>query len=48
VLAKFIYNNLYYSTIGISLFFTLYAFYLSIEFHVRDNVLEGEALIVIK
>jgi hypothetical protein len=29
-------------------FFALYAFHPSIKFHVKDNVLEGEAPVVIK
>ncbi len=29
-------------------FFTLYSYYLAIEFYIRDNVLEREALVVIE
>jgi hypothetical protein len=31
-----------------SLFYTLYSFYLNIKLYVKDNVLEGKALVVIE
>ena len=35
-------------TIGTSLFFIIYGFYLAIKLHVKDNVIKEEAPIVIK
>ena len=43
VLAEFTYNNSFHSTTGITLFFTLYGFYPTVEMNVEDNVPEGEA-----
>ena len=48
VLAEFIYNNLKHLTTSTSLFYILYRFYLTIKFYIRDNILEGEALVIIK
>ena len=46
VLVEFIYNNSFYLTIRITLFFVLYNFYFTIEINVKDNVLEGEAPVI--
>ena len=48
VLAEFIYNNLKHLTTSTSLFYILYRFYLIIKFDIRDNVLEGEALVAVE
>jgi len=46
MLTKFIYNNSVYSITSILPFYTIYGFYLSIEFYVKDNGLKEEVLVV--
>ena len=48
ILVKFIYNNFIYFMIKILSFFIIYDFYLIIKLNVKDNVLKGEVLIIIK
>jgi hypothetical protein len=48
VFIEFIYNNLQYLIIRVSLFYTLYGFYLIIEINTKDNVLKREVLVIIK
>jgi hypothetical protein len=45
-LAKFIYNNLVYIIIGLTLFYLLYGFNLKLGINIEDAVLEGGAPIV--
>ena len=47
-LMEFIYNNSIYFTIKILSFFIIYGFYFIIKLNVKDNVLKGEVLIIIK
>ena len=48
ILIKFIYNNFIYFIIKILSFFIIYGFYFIIELNVKDNILKGKVLIVIK
>ena len=48
VLTEFIYNNSFYLTIRITLFFILYNFYFIIKINIKDNILKEEVLIIKK
>jgi hypothetical protein len=41
---EFLYNNLVYTTTNISLFFTLYSYYLNIRLFIKEEVLKNNVL----
>jgi hypothetical protein len=47
-LIKFIYNNLVYIIINLTLFYLLYSFNLKLNINIKDTILKGGALIIKK